>query len=236
VSEFTTVGAERHANVLDVTTGSETLEVLLWALGPTLCHLRATGLGRQLDRKNVLALSITDEVDNGHVGGDILLLGDDMHTEIIVTQSTLDGGEIEVILESTSVGTKTDAERIEVLDLGGVDEGSPGISSVHLRHTSPVNHTTLVAVESLVARLIAEPALHRVRRASTGGVTLFAAGVAGSAEGTLNTLIGAVCLVVTDLAAVEALASETAALGLVGALPGEVASLAASVLEVSMWK
>jgi hypothetical protein len=199
-----------------------------------LCHLCATRLGRQLDRKNVLALSVADEVDNGHVGGDILLLGDEVHTKIIFAQSSLDSGEIEVILESTSVGTKTDAERIEVLGLSRVDEGGPGTSSVHLRHTSPVDHAALIAVEGLVAFLIAKLALHGVRRASAGRMTLYTAGVAGSVEGTLDTLIGAVRLVVTDLAAVEALSSETAALGLVGAFTGEVTSLVAALIEVSM--
>jgi hypothetical protein len=65
-------------------------------------------------------------------------------------------------------------------------------------------------------------------------MTLYTAGVAGSVEGTLDTLIGAVRLVVTDLAAVEALSSETAALGLVGAFTGEVTSLVAALIEVSM--
>lgn len=82
-----------------------------------------------------------------------------------------------------------------------------------------------------MALLIAKLALHRVRRASAGRVTLYTAGIAGSGEGTFDALVGAVRLVVADLAAVEALSSETAALGLVGALAGEVTSLAAARLK-----
>jgi hypothetical protein len=76
--------------------------------------------------------------------------------------------------------------------------------------------------------LVAELAL--LGRTATGRVALDTAEVASAVEGTLDALVGAVRLVVADLTAVEALAGQTAALGLVGTLTSEVADLVAAVV------
>ena len=60
--------------------------------------------------------------------------------------------------------------------------------------------------------------------------------LAGALEGALNTLVGTIRLVVTDLAAVEALASEaaSAALRLIRAIASEVTGLLAAIEYVSI--
>jgi len=67
-------------------------------------------------------------------------------------------------------------------------------------------------------------------------VTLLIAKLAGALERALNTLIGTVRLIVTDLAAVEALASEaaSAALRLIRAVASEVTGLLAAIGIVSV--
>lgn len=60
------------------------------------------------------------------------------------------------------------------------------------------------------------------------------ASVTGTCERTLNTGIGAVRLVVSNLTAVEALAGQSATFGLVGTVAGKVTSLLASIAEVSL--
>jgi hypothetical protein len=87
-----------------------------------------------------------------------------------------------------------------------------------------------------VTLLIAELALLGVGRTATSRVALDTAGIASTGEGTLDALIGAISLVVTDLTAVEALASQTTAPGLVGTLASKVASLVAAVGKVSTLK
>jgi len=67
-------------------------------------------------------------------------------------------------------------------------------------------------------------------------VTLLIAKLAGAIERALDTLVGTIRLVVTDLAAVEALASEAAstALRLVRAVASEVTGLLAAIKCVSI--
>ena len=209
VSELTTVAAERNTAVLDVAARSKALDVLGWVLGPTLSHLRTTRLGGELDGEDVFAVRVADEVNDGHVGGDLLLLGDEKDAETVLTESLLDGRKAELIHGGTSVGTEADTEGVEVLLLGGVDEGSPSSLRLHLGDASPVDGATRLALDSAVALLVTE--------------------LAGAVEGTLNALVGAIGLVVTDLTAVEALAGETAAaLGFVRAVAGEMAGLLAN--------
>jgi hypothetical protein len=65
-------------------------------------------------------------------------------------------------------------------------------------------------------------------------VALLITKLAGAIERTINTLVGTVYLVVTDLTAVEALAGETSAtLRLVRAVAGEVTGLFAAIKDVS---
>jgi hypothetical protein len=208
VTELTAVAAERNTTILDVAGRSESLDVLGRALRPTLSHLDTTGLGRELDGQDVLAVRVANQVDDGHVGGDLLLLGNEEDTETILAESLFDGGKTELFPGSAGVGTEANTESVEVLLLGGIDESSPGGLRVHLRDASPVDHATSLAVDSAVALLVAE--------------------LAGAIEGTLEAHVGAINLVVTDLIAVEALAGDTAAApGLVGAVTGEVAGLLA---------
>lgn len=162
-----------------------------------------------------MAVGITDEVDDGHIGGDLLLLSDEEDSKSIFAKSFLDGGKAEVIHGSASVCLQADTEDIEVFGFGSVDEGNPGRLSIHLGDARPVDNATRLAVDSTMTLLVAE--------------------FAGAIERTLDTLIGTVRLVVTDLAAVEALASEAAstALRLLRAVAGEVTGLLAAIKFVS---
>lgn len=229
MAELATVAAQGHATVLDEASRSQALEVLLGALWPTLGHLRATRLRRELDRENVLLFGVTNEINDSHVGSDFLLLGDQVNGEIVSAQSLLNLGQLEVVGESTGVGTKADAEGVEILGRRSVDERGPGVFSGHLRNAGPVHDTAPSALKSAVARLVAQAALLGVGGALTRRVTLDTAGVAGAGERTLDALVGAVGFVVTNLAAVEAFSSEAAALGLVGTIAREVTGLVAAV-------
>lgn len=176
-----------------------------------MSHLGATRLRRELDGQNKLAVWVADKVDDSHVRGDLLLLGDKKDCEVILAESLLDGGKIELIHGSASVSPQADAEGVEVLLFGSIDQSNPGSRGIHLRHTGPVDNAARLAVDSAMALLIAE--------------------FAGTIESTLYPLVGTICLVVTDLTAVEALASKTAtALGLIRAVAGEVTGLLAAIL------
>jgi hypothetical protein len=105
VSKLAAVAAQRQTTVLDEAGRSKTLEVLLWVLGPALRHLGTTRLRGKLDRENILALGVADEVDDGHVGFNILLLGDQIDTQSILAQSRLDTSQSELLRRSTSIGT-----------------------------------------------------------------------------------------------------------------------------------
>lgn len=76
--------------------------------------------------------------------------------------------------------------------------------------------------------LVAQLALRRVGGAAACSVSLDPAGVACAGELAFDSRVGAVSLVVTDFAAVVALASETAARRVVGAFAGEVTGLVAA--------
>jgi hypothetical protein len=208
VTELTAVAAERDTTVLNVSGRSKALDVLSRVLGPTLRHLDTARLRGDLDGENVLTIRIADEVNDCHVRGDLLLLGDKKNTEIVLAKGFLNGRKIELVDSSASVGAKADTECVEILLLGSVDEGRPSRLGVHLRNASPVDDATGLAVDSAVALFLAE--------------------LAGAVERTLDALVGAISLVVTDLTAVVALAVHTAAaLGLVRAIASEVAGLLA---------
>jgi hypothetical protein len=84
--------------------------------------------------------------------------------------------------------------------------------------------------------LVAQLALLRIGRAVASCMAFDTTSVASAVERTLDALVGTVRLVVADLAAVEALASQAATLGLLRAFASEVAGLVAAVVKVSMMK
>ena len=82
-----------------------------------------------------------------------------------------------------------------------------------------------------MAFLVAELALDR--RTAPGSVPLLATGVARTGERAFNAGIGAVSLVVADLAAVETFAGKTTTLSFVRAIASEVSGLFAAKVQVS---
>jgi hypothetical protein len=236
VAKLAAVATHGNAAILDKASRTQTLEVLLWALRPAWCKLRTTRLSGQLDRQNEVSLGIANKVDNSHVGGNVLLLGDEIDRQAILAQSSLHIGQAELVIDSTRVGSQADAKSVQILFIGGIDQGLPRILSRHLRNASPVDDTTATTIECNVTLLVAQLALLRVGRAGASGVALNTTGVASTVERTLDALVSTVRLVVADLSAVEALASQAATLGLVGAFACEVAGLVAAVASVSMMK
>jgi hypothetical protein len=107
-------------------------------------------------------LCVTDEIDNRHVRGNVLLLGDQENTKAILSQSRFDGGQAEDIGGSTCIGTQTDAEGVEVLLLSSVDQGLPGVLGSELRNSGPVDDTAALATERDVSLFATQLALLRV--------------------------------------------------------------------------
>jgi hypothetical protein len=83
VSRFTTVAADGNTRVMNKAGIEEALEVLLGALGPALRHLGTTRLAGQLNGEDIFALGVTDQVDNGHVGSNLLLLSDEEDAQVV---------------------------------------------------------------------------------------------------------------------------------------------------------
>jgi hypothetical protein len=226
VTKLSAVTTQGNTTVLDEASGSETLQVLLRGLGPAFSQLGTTGLCRVLEGENPLAFRVADRVDDGHVGSNGLLLSHQVDGRVVLTESLFDGGQVELSGDGTGVCSKTETESIEVFGVRCIDESLPGFLGSELRDAIPVDHTTLIAVEGLVAGLVAQLALHG--RAITSGMAIDTARVAGTSKGTLDPGVSAVCFVVADLAAVVAFASQAATGGLLRTVPSEVAGLAAS--------
>jgi hypothetical protein len=162
-----------------------------------------------LDGENILAIRVAEHVDNSHIRGYFLFLGDQEDRKTICAKSFLDSDKVEItrIHERTCVSLQTVAERIEIFRPSRIDELPPGFPRFELRDTSPINKTTLLAIKSLVALFVAKPTLHGIGRTVASSVALNTTGVAGSGELALDTRVGTVSLVVTDFATVVALAS-----------------------------
>lgn len=105
MAKLTTVATERNSFVFDVASRLETLYVLFGARRPALCHLCAARFGRQLDGEDKLAISIANQVDNGHVLRELLnFFGNEEDAQIILTESFLDFGKIENLNGGASIG------------------------------------------------------------------------------------------------------------------------------------
>lgn len=236
MTKFATVAAKGNTTILNKTSGGESLQVLSSVFRPSLGHLCATRLVRKLDGEHELALRVADHVNDRHVEGDLLLLGNQEYRKSIVTERSLDIGEAEVVHDGASIGLEAGAESVKILLLGCVDELRPSLLSFNFRNTSPVDKATLLTLQSFMTVPATKLALHRVGRAASGLVAFDTARIAGTSEFAFDACVGAVGLVVSNFAAVVALASEVASSGLVGALTSEVASLVAAVRVVSLVK
>lgn len=156
MTKFTAIATERNAAILNVAGGGKALEVLCFVLGPTLSKLGTTRLAGELNGENILAIGIANQVDDGHVLGHLLFLGDEEDTNVVLAQGLLDGGKIELVHDSTGVSFERDAESIKILRLSSVDQGGPSLPSIELRDTGPVDDAAGLAVNGFVASLIAK--------------------------------------------------------------------------------
>lgn len=111
---------------------------------------------------------------------------------------------------------------------------SPSLPSLELRDARPVDEATLLTLSCLVALLVAEFAFDRWTIARR--VSFDAAFPTGACELALDSGVGTVSLVVTDLSTVEALSCKTATSRLVGTVTGIVAILVTAVWKVIMMK
>lgn len=234
VTKLTAVAAERDTTILNEPGGCKTLEVLILVLRPAHSHLRTARLLGKLDGENELTFRVADHVHNSHVDGDVLLEGDEKDGKLIFAKSGLDIREGEIVYDGAGVSLEAGTEAVQIFLLGCIDELGPGLLSLELRNTGPVDNATLLTLKSLVAFLVAKLALHGVGWAAACSMSLDTAGVAGTSELALDARIGAISLVVTDLAAVVAFASEAASGWCVGAFASEMTFLAAAAKNVSM--
>lgn len=233
VPKLTTVTAERDSTIHNESGGCKTQEVLVLVLGPAYSHSCPARLLRELDSENELTLWVTDHVDNGHVDGDVLLESDEIYGNAISTKSGLNIREGKLVDESAGVSLEAGTEAVQILLIACLDDFGPGLISFELRNTGPVDKTALFTLESLVALLVTKLALHGIGRAAACSMSLNAACVARAGEFALDTRVGTIRLVVTNISAVEAFASQTASGWCVGALASEVAFLATAEKHVS---
>jgi len=234
VTELTAVAAKRDAAVLDKPSRRKALQILRSILRPALSHLRTARLFGQLDGKDVLALWVANQVDNGHVDSHLLLLRDQIDRQLICAESGFHVRQAEVVDDGACICLEAGAERVEVPLRCGVYEMSPSLSSLELRNARPVDDATLLTLSCLVALLITEFALDCWTMARR--VAFDAAFPTGARELALDSGIGTVSLVVTDLSTVEALSREAATSRLVGTVTGMVASLVTAAWKVIMMK
>lgn len=202
MAKLSTVAAERDTAILNKAGRGKTLHVLLRILRPALSHLRTARLVRQLNSEHVIALWISNQVDNGHVHSNLLLLGNQEDGKSIGAQSGFDIGQTERIKYRPSVGLEACSESIDVLLASRMDECRPSLFSLELRDASPINNTALLTVDCLVTFLVAELAFERVCRAVSSGVAFDATRIASSGKLTLNARVRAVSLVVANFTTV----------------------------------
>lgn len=70
-----------------------------------MSHLGTTRLGHKLDGEDELAVGVANEVYNGHVLRDLLLLGDEVDGQLVLAQSLFHGHEAKAVDKGTSVCT-----------------------------------------------------------------------------------------------------------------------------------
>lgn len=177
-----------------------------------------------MERENILLAGVAQRVNDSHVRSNLLLHGDEVNGMVVVAKSGLNLHDIEASTKATRVGLEGHTEAVQVFDFACLDHGRPSFLHVEFRDTSPVDATGIGALGGFVTGPLAKLADHLRTRAS--GMAFLVAEVAGAGESTLDAGIGAVGLVVANLAAVVALAGETS--GLVGTLTSEVTFLIAA--------
>jgi hypothetical protein len=114
VTKLAAVTAQGNTTILNEASRSKALQVLLRGLRPAFSQLGTTGLCRVLKGENPLAFRVTDRVDDGHVGSNRLLLSHQVDGGVVLTESLLDGGQVELGGDGTGVCSKTETESIEV--------------------------------------------------------------------------------------------------------------------------
>jgi hypothetical protein len=225
VTDLLAVGAVGLQTVHGEASILKTLKVLLGALGPALGEDGTTGLQGLLEADLVLLIGVTLEVDVGvNLGRHSLLLGDEVVLEICLTEALLKLNEGELRGE-LAVNPEGLDEVVNVTSGIGGHQVLPGLVGIGgVRKVGRVDVVLLGASGSSVAgaRALLADSLSTLGRA----MTLSTTSAAGASERALDLFVGAVGLVVTNLATVEALAGVLTRLR---ALAREVTRLAAAV-------
>lgn len=189
----------------------QTLEVLLGALGPAFGKDGATRLESLLEGDLILLVSIALEVDVGvDLGRDSLLLGNEVVLEVGFAEALLklDEGELRGELAVDPEGLN------KVVDIASVIGGKESVPSVvgiaDVRKANRVDVVLVNASGSSVAG--AGTFLANGLGTLRGAMAFITTSAAGASERALDTGIGAVGLVVSRFAAIEALAGVLAGL------------------------
>lgn len=226
----------------------ETFEVLLRGLGPALGHDSTTRLGGLLDRDNVLLAGDTLEINVGvNHRRDHLFLGDEVVLEVGLTEALLQlnqselGGQLAVEPESfqevVDVALGISVEKVLPSLVGILDLGK--VNRVDVVLVGAVGRIVTGVLALLAHGLGAGRSAVTLETADTAfdlgavgaAVALLATVAAGTGEGALDGLVGAVSLVVADLTAVEAFSGH---LTRFRAVLGPVTVLAAAVGVMSV--
>jgi hypothetical protein len=196
------------------TSVGETFEVVGSILGPLGNHVGARGFVTPVVTDGVLLAHVALEVNIGHGREDVLDDTNEIHLELALAELLL-----EVDIGQLGLGLDQDLDSIlEVVEVtlkGSTGQEVPSFSSSLVGHIGIVNLDLVLALDSLVALLVAELAFLGLARAVTGLMTLLVAFAASTSE---DLRLGAVGLSMTFLALVSFGVSEAATgyLGLSG--------------------
>lgn len=203
VTELATFMTHRYTAINDEAGFLEVLQVLLRTSGPADTTDLVTRLGRPTEGKDVGLINDASKRGDGHVVGYALslLLGDEMHVHIALTEATLEVGGVDwsLTLHGLAVREEVDLEVIHVLVVVGGLHSGPGVFSRDCRSIGwPDVGTGSGTFSSTMAFLIAQAAdSRRLGRALGGAVAFLIAGTASTSEGAINLGIRTIGLVVT---------------------------------------
>lgn len=209
VTELAALMTHRNTTINHEAGFLEVLQVLLRTSGPADATDLVARLGRPTEGQDVGLINDASKRGDGHVVGYtlLLLLGDEMHVHVALTEAALEVGGVDwsLTLHGLAVREEVDLEVIHVLVVVGGLHSDPGVFSRDRRSIGwPDVGTGGGTFGSTMAFLITQAANSRgLGRALSGTVAFLIAGTASTSEGAVNLGIRTIGLVVTWRASVS---------------------------------
>lgn len=122
VAKLAAIATERNTSVLNEAGRRKTLEILCCVLRPALSKLRTARLIGQLNGENELTVRVTHQVDDSHVDRNLLLLGDQVDTQPILSKSLLHGRKVELLHGGASISLETGPKRVQITLLSSINQ------------------------------------------------------------------------------------------------------------------